>query len=191
MSALIVLLVGLVAGIGVRHRGRLPADTAHVINLWLLDVALPALTLRAMHGIVFPPNLALVIAAPYLLFVLTTAGYVLAGRALRMPREVVVALIATTAVANTSFVGIPMVTAFFGASSVPVAVLVDQLGSFLLLNTVVLGTVTISAGASLSRAELARRVLTAPALIALVAALVLRPVTFPGWLNAALGSLGG
>ncbi|WP_462188274.1 MULTISPECIES: AEC family transporter [unclassified Frankia] len=191
MSALIVLLVGLVAGIGVRHRGRLPADTAHVINIWLLDVALPALTLRAMHGIVFPPNLALVIAAPYLLFVLTTAGYVLAGRALRMPREVVVALIATTAVANTSFVGLPMVTAFFGASSVPVAVLVDQLGSFLLLNTVVLGTVTISAGASLSRAELARRVFTAPALIALVAALVLRPVTFPDWLNAALGSLGG
>ncbi|WP_041940317.1 MULTISPECIES: AEC family transporter [Frankia] len=190
MSALVVLLVGLVAGIVVRRRQRLPAQAAAVVNTWLLDIALPALVLRAMHTVTFPGNLALVVAAPYLLFALSTALYLLAARPMGLSRQTVTALVAATAVANTSFVGFPMVTVFFGASSVPIAVLVDQLGSFLLLNTVVLGAVTIIAGSSLPRAELARRVLTAPALCALVAALVLRPLTFPGWLDSALASLG-
>jgi predicted permease len=189
MSALVVLLVGLVAGIVVRRR-RPPPGAAAVVNTWLLDVALPALVLRAMHEVRFPGNLALVLAAPYLLFAVSTGLYLLAARPMRLPRETVTALVAATAVANTSFVGFPMVTVFYGAASVPIAVLVDQLGSFLLLNTVVLGVVTVVSGASLPRTELARRVLTAPALLALVAAVSLRPVTFPGWVDAALSSLG-
>ncbi|SNQ46879.1 putative permease [Frankia canadensis] len=190
MSALVVLVVGLLAGIVVRRRRHLPPGAAAAVNSWLLDIALPALVLHELHDVRFPANLALVVAAPYLLFAVTIGLYLLAARTMRLPRTTVTALIAATAVANTSFVGFPMVTVFYGADSVPIAVLVDQLGSFLLLNTVVLGTVTIVAGASLPRAELARRVLTAPALLALLAALVLRPVSFPGWLDTALASLG-
>ncbi|MCK9895583.1 AEC family transporter [Frankia sp. AgB32] len=191
MSALVVLLVGLIAGIVVRRWRRPPEGAAAMVNTWLLDIALPALVLHAMHEVRFPDNLALVLAAPYLLFAVSTGLYLLAARPLRLRRETVTALIAATAVANTSFVGFPMVTAFYGADSVPIAVLVDQLGSFLLLNTVVLSLVTVVAGASLPRAELTRRVLTAPALLALMTALVLRPVSFPGWLDSALVSLGG
>ncbi|MCL9761758.1 AEC family transporter [Frankia sp. AiPa1] len=191
MSALVVLLVGLAAGIVVRRRIHPPPAATAVVNTWLLDIALPALVLHAVHGIHFPDHLALVVAAPYLLFAVSSALYLLAARVMHLPRQTVGALIAATAVANTSFVGFPMVTAFYGADDVPTAVLVDQLGSFLLVNTVVLMMVTVVAGAALPRAELARRVLTAPALLALVSALVLRPVTFPQWLDDALVSLGG
>jgi len=190
MSALVVLVVGLVAGIVVQRRHRLPPGAVTAVNAWLLDIALPALVLHEVHAVRFPGDLALVVAAPYLLYAVTTALYLLAARPMRLGRETVTALVAATAVANTSFVGFPMATVFYGAGSVPIAVLVDQLGSFLLLNTVVLSTVTIVAGASLPRAALARRVLTAPALLALLAALALRPVTFPDWLDSALVSLG-
>lgn len=190
VSALVVLLVGLVAGICVRRRSHPPPAAAAVVNTWLLDIALPALVLHTVHLVDFPDHLALVVAAPYLLFAISCALYLFAGRLLRLPRQTVTALIAATAVANTSFVGFPMVTAFYGADDVAIAVLVDQLGSFLLVNTIVLVTVTVVAGAALPRVELARRVLTSPALLALVGALLLRPVTFPSWLDEALVSLG-
>ena len=190
MSALAVLLVGLAGGIVIRRRGGLAADAPRVINLWVLDIALPALTLHVLHGVDFPSNVGLVLLAPYLLFAVTAALHLAAGRLLRLSREVVAVLVATTAVANTSFVGIPMVTAFFGAQWVPVALLVDQLGSYLLLNTVVLTAVTAVAGARPQPRAVARQVLATPALVALVAALLLRPVTFPQWLDEALAALG-
>ncbi|MEX5712071.1 AEC family transporter [Parafrankia sp. FMc6] len=190
MSALVVVLVGLVAGVVAQRSFQLPDDAPRALNIWLLDVALPALTLHVLHGVEIPSNVAIVVAAPYLLFAVTVLIYLAAARLMRLPREVVVALLAATAVANTSFVGIPMVTAFFGEQWVPVALLADQLGSSLLLNTVVLVLVTATAGAASTPLAVARRALARPSLIALVLALALRPVGFPAWLDEALASIG-
>ncbi len=43
---------------------------------------------------------------------------------------------------NTSFLGIPMITAFFGTEMVPYGLLYDQFGSFLALSTY--GTIIIN-----------------------------------------------
>lgn len=190
MSALVVVLVGLAAGIACQRAHGFSADAPRVLGVWLLDIALPALTLRVLHDVEIPPNIVLVVAAPYLLCAVTAVIYLAAGRVLKLPREVVAALFAATAVANTSFVGFPMVTAFFGESWVPVALLTDQLGSYLLLNTVVMTVVAAAAGATASPRRIARATLTRPSLIALVVALALRPVEYPEWLDAALTSIG-
>ncbi|KPM54950.1 transporter [Frankia sp. CcI49] len=190
MSALVVVFVGLVAGAAVAHTGHLGGDAAHTLNIWLLDIALPALTLHVLHDVQIPSNIVLVVAAPYALCATTMVIYLVAARVLGLSREVVAALIAATAVANTSFVGIPMVTAFFGESWVPVALLTDQLGSYLLLNTVVLVVVTAAAGATAAPLAVARATLTRPSMLALVLALALRPVEYPAWLDEALASIG-
>jgi predicted permease len=205
VAALAVLLVGLLAGITVRRGGHAPEGSQRVLEVWVLDVALPALALKAMHEIVFPAGVGLVVAAPYLLFAVSTGCYLLLGKALRMRRDVVAALVATTAVANTSFVGIPMVTAFYGADAVPVAILVDQLGSFILLSTAVTVTVAVgadgrtagavgadgrTAGAVAGAGRVARNVVTFPPLLALLTGLALRPVELPAWLVDALAQLG-
>ncbi|WP_239311455.1 MULTISPECIES: AEC family transporter [unclassified Frankia] len=194
MSALLVLVVGLVAGIvaGVtaRRHGRVDDGAHQMVNFWVLDVALPALALHVLHSVIFPANLLLIVAGPYLLFAFGATLFLSLGRVLHLRRDVVGALIVTAAVANTSFVGIPMVTAFFGAESVPVALLVDQLGSFIIVGTAVIAVAATASGAGVTRAEIARRLLTAPALIALLTGLVLRPVAFPGWLTATLTTLG-
>ncbi|WP_416211275.1 AEC family transporter [Frankia sp. Cas3] len=194
VSALLVLVVGLMAGIvagsAARRRGQMADDAHQMVTFWVLDVALPALALRVLHSVVFPANLLLIIAGPYLLFVVGATLFLCIGRVLRLRRDVVGALIVTAAVANTSFVGIPMVTAFFGADSVPVALLVDQLGSFVIVGTVVIAVAATASGAGVTRMEIARRLFTAPALIALLTGLILRPVAFPGWLTEALTALG-
>ncbi|WP_131749527.1 AEC family transporter [Frankia sp. Cppng1_Ct_nod] len=190
MSALVVLIVGLVAGVVVRRRERVPDNAHQVINVWVLDIALPALALRVLHSVKFPANLLLVVAGPYLLFAFSIAMFLGIGRVLHLRRDVVGALIATAAVANTSFVGIPMVTVFFGAGSVPVALLVDQLGSFVIVGTVVIAVAATASGAGVTPWDVVRRLLSAPALIALLSGLALRPVDFPDWLTQALTTLG-
>ncbi|WP_018635490.1 AEC family transporter [Parafrankia elaeagni] len=191
MSALVVVLVGLVAGIAAQRAHRFAEDAPRALGIWLLDIALPALTLHVLHDVEIPSRIVLVVAAPYLLCAVTVLIYLVAARVMRLSREVVAALIATTAVANTSFVGIPMVTAFFGESWVPIALLTDQLGSYLVLNTVVLVVVTAAAGTATSPLAVARRALARPSLVALVLALALRPVEYPVWLDEALASIGG
>ncbi|ONH22966.1 AEC family transporter [Pseudofrankia asymbiotica] len=192
MSALVVLLVGLAAGIAFRRTGKASVDTQHAVTFWVLNIALPALALRVMHEVHFPGSIVAVVAMPYILFAVSAGLYMAIARPLRLGREAVYALVATTAVANTSFVGIPMVTAFFGAGDVPIAVLVDQLGSFVLLNTVVTTLVAVAAsdGTRVAPREIARRIPTAPPLLALVTGLALRPVGYPGWLTEVLTRLG-
>lgn len=192
MSAVVVLLVGLAAGIVFRRVGKTGADAQNAVTSWVLNIALPALALRVMHEVHFPGSIVAVIAVPYLLFVVSFAIYLALARPLRLGREALCALVATTAVANTSFVGIPMVTAFFGAGDVPIAVLLDQLGSFVLLNTVVTALVAFAAadGGRVAAGEIARRILTTPALLALAAGLALRPVGYPDWLTEVLTQLG-
>jgi predicted permease len=192
VSALVVLLVGLAAGAVFRHTGKVGADAQHAVGFWVLTIALPALALRVMHEVTFPRSIVAVVAVPYLLFAVTCLLYLAAARVLSLSRDTVVALIATTACANTSFVGIPMVTAFFGASQVPIAVLVDQLGSFVLLSTVVTALVATAGttGARVAPREIICRIATAPPLLALLAGLALRPVGYPGWLTTVLTQLG-
>ena len=192
MSALVVLLVGLAGGAVFRRTTKIGTDAEQAVTFWVLNVALPALALRVLHDVAFPRSIVAVIAVPYLLFAVTCALYLGLARPLRLSREAVAALIAATACANTSFVGIPMVTAFFGTSQVPIAVLVDQLGSFMLLNTVVMILVAVAGedpGAAAPR-EIARGVLTAPPLLAVIAGLALRPVHYPHWLTEVLTQLG-
>jgi len=192
VSALVVLLVGLAAGAVVRHTGKTGPDAQRAVTFWVLNIALPALALRVMHEVAFPGSIVAVVAVPYLLFAVTVAVYLVLARPLRLGREAVFALVAATVAANTSFVGIPMVTAFFGAEDVPIAVIVDQLGSFVLLNTVVTALVALGAadGSRVAPGEIARRVLSAPPLLALVAGLTLRPVGYPEWLTEVLTRLG-
>jgi predicted permease len=192
VSALVVLLVGLASGAAFRRTGTIGADAHRAVGFWALNIALPALALRVMHDVAFPRSILTVVAVPYLLFAATCAIYLVLARPLRMSREVVIALVATSACANTSFVGIPMVTAFFGASQVPIAVLVDQLGSSVLLSTA-LTTLVATAGEGDSRVEpwqIARRILTSPPLLALLGGLALRPVDYPHWLIDVLTQLG-
>ncbi|NRD58568.1 AEC family transporter [Corallococcus exiguus] len=192
MGQVIGLLgVCLVLGVLARRSGRFPEGTAPAFNVFLLNVSLPALVLRAMHRLEFAPGLVVAAAAPWLLFVGAVLFLRLLGPRLGLSRESVTALILTAGLGNTAFVGLPMAAALLGPSSVPVAVVADQLGSFLVLAT--LATLTAaraSARTELSVRTLARKVVGFAPFQALVLALLLRPFPFPDWLESVLQRLG-
>jgi predicted permease len=108
------------------------------------------------------------------------------GRALGWSREVIACLLLTAGLANTSFVGFPLVEALYGKEGLAMAVWVDQ-GQFLVLASA--GVLIAAYGSGQGRpsfADMTKKLLAFPPFIAFVAALLLHSVAFPAALKLTL-----
>lgn len=190
MSNLILLILCFIAGILLRNSKRMPINTPAVLNAFILHISVPALTLRYLHQIEFHQSMLLVVAMPWVQFVLAAAFFAYVGKWMDLPRATVGALMLTGGMANTAFFGLPMVEAYYGQQAIPTAILIDQLGSFLVLSILGVTIAGIYSSRRHSAKEIAKRVLTFPPFIALCAALLLIPVDYPSWLIDVLKRLG-
>ncbi len=183
-------LLALCFGVGVllRRLRALPANASEVLNTLILHVLLPAVILRALHTLTFQPQLLLaagmmwaVFAVAWILFSAWRRRGLEPGRA--------GALILTAGFCNTAYLGLPMVEGLLGPQALPIAVVVDQLGSFLAVSTVGVAFATAARGGAITKAALLRRVALFPPFIALVVALLSRPFAYPALLSAVLDRL--
>jgi malate permease and related proteins len=122
-------------------------------------------------------------------FAVSLVFFRLAGRVLRWSRATEGALVLTCGLGNTSFVGLPLVRAFFGPEGLPTAVLLDQLGTFLVLSTLGFATAAFASGRGLSFSRVTVRLLTFPAFLCLPLAMLLRSWEYPPFLLAVLHPL--
>jgi malate permease and related proteins len=190
MTNITMLVVCLLIGVVLRATRRVPENAHVAINGFIIHGALPALILGQIHGLRVTSELLFPVSMPWLLFALSVPVFVVLGRALRFLPEVTGALIITAGLANTSFVGLPMIETFYGAKDLSTGILIDQLGTYLVLSTLgITVACTYSSGAA-SWKEIAQRVVTFPPLIALMLALMLSPLTYPEWLAGMLHRLG-
>ena len=190
MANLILLAVCLAAGIGLRKTGRFPTATPPVLNSFIIHVSLPALAIRYIHSMKMDSSLALTAAMAWLLFGCAWLIFGTAGRFLRIDRRMTGALILVTGLGNTSFVGLPMIEAYFGREQLGTGLIADQLGSFMVLSTLGIFAAAYYSSGTVTFRQMVRKVLLFPPFQALVAALLLRPVTFPEWLLIVLDKLG-
>ena len=191
MANIVLLFACLVLGVVLRHTGKLPDNAPATINGFIIHVSLPALILAYMHRIDAGTDLIGVAAMPWLLFGAGAVLYWTLGQVLRLPRPTISALILLGGLGNTSFIGLPMIESYFGPQDLPIGILVDQLGTYLVLSTLGITVACLYSDAVTSRREIARRVATFPPLLAMILALALLPVAYPDWLDAVLVRLGG
>lgn len=190
MNNLVLLLACFSLGVLLRKANRLPTDAHLTINALVVQTALPALALKHLHAIELRWDLLQAVCLPWVAFVAAAAFFTIAGRAARWSRQTIGTLILTAGLANTSFVGVPMIEAFFGKGHVGVGIVVDQLGSYLILSTLGIIVAVRAAGQVSNRAAMLRKIVTFPPLIAVVVACLLRPFDYPDWLVTLLGRLG-
>ncbi|HXU33876.1 MAG TPA: AEC family transporter [Thermoanaerobaculia bacterium] len=193
MSNLVLLAVCLLAGILLRVSGKVGAEGSKPLNLAVLYVALPALVLEHVHGLKFERSLLLPALMPWLVFSVGAGLFLLLWRFGVLSREATGALCLTAALGNTSFVGLPMIEAYYGKGLLGVGVMADQLGTFLCLNIpgILLATrLAAREGEKTSAAEIARKVLLFPPFLTLLIAIALRPFEYPDWAHALLTRLG-
>lgn len=190
MNNLILLMLCFVAGMLLHHFKRMPANAPAVLNSFIIHVSLPALTLLYVHDLHISGDIGLMAAMGWLLFILSAGFFYLVGRWLDLPRSTVGALILMGGLGNTSFVGLPMIEAYYGHQGLTSGVIVDQLGSFLALSTLGITVAGLYSSGRPSVAEIMKRIALFPPFIALVAALLLIPLSYPEWLVAVLQRLG-
>jgi predicted permease len=177
-------------GITLRRYGRVPENAHAAINGFLINVSLPALTLLQIHSIKLQSTLAYAIAMPWLLFTIAVLFFWGAARILRFTPATTGGLILVAGLGNTAFVGLPMIETFYGANRMPIGILIDQLGTYLVLSTLGIAVAALFSSGTASGAGVLKRIYTFPPFIALFASLLLLPVEYPDWLVAVLRRLG-
>ena len=190
MTNIAMLVSCLLVGMILRATKRLPENAHVAINGFIVHVALPGLILGQIHGLRLSPELLFPVSMPWVLFALSAVVFAAVGRIMRLSTGVVGALIMTAGLANTSFVGLPMIETFYGVKDLSTGILIDQLGTYLVLSTAGITVACVYSSGTASWREIARRVVTFPPLIALALAMVLLPVSYPIWLAGVLQRLG-
>lgn len=190
MSNLILLVACFIFGMALRRVGRLSAHAPAAFNSFIIHISLPALTLLYVHDLRWDPGYALAAAMPWLHFGLAAGFFWGLGQALKLPRATLGALMLTGGLGNTSFFGLPMIETFYGREGLSTGIIVDQLGSFLVLSTLGILVANLYSSGVTSAAAIARKILLFPPFLALLAALALIPVDYPMWAMALLKRLG-
>ncbi|MDA8414092.1 MAG: AEC family transporter [Desulfobacteraceae bacterium] len=191
MANIILLAVCLLSGMGLKKTGRFPASTPSVLNSFIIHISLPALAILHIHTMKLDTSLALTASMAWLLFGCAWALFGSAGRLFRLDRKTTGALIVVTGLGNTSFVGLPMIEAYYGKEYLGIGIIADQLGSFMVLSTLGIFVASYYSSGTVSPRQMARKILLFPPFQALLLALLLRPVPFPGWTVTILEKLGG
>jgi predicted permease len=191
MSNFMMLVLCLVAGMLLRRAGRVGENAHQALNAVIVHLALPAVTLRTLHGFHFDHEHLMPVAMPWLLFAVGAALFGGLGRAMKLSRAQIGALTLVGGFGNTSFVGLPMIETLHGGDGLGLGLLIDQLGSYLALSTLgVAAAAWYAAGPRVGSKEMIRRIVTIPPVIALGLALLLRPLPFPQPFEMALARIG-
>jgi hypothetical protein len=184
LSALLLLVLCLIAGVLLRRCGRLSDEAPATLNAYVINLALPALALHHLHS-------AFGAAGAWVMFGCAAMFFGYIARWAHLDAASTGALVLTGGLANTSFVGLPMIEAWIGpGQAMAQGIVIDQLGSYLALSTLGLLLAAQYSGQPLPASAVGRRIVSFPPLIALVAAFILKPIAFPALLDDALVRLG-
>lgn len=190
MNNLILLALCFIVGVLLHRYKRMPVNTPAVLGSFIIHVSFPALILLSVHDLKISGDVGLMAAMAWILFAMSAGFFWLVGRWMNWSRPTIGALILTGGLSNTSYVGLPMIEAFYGHQGIASGIIVDQLGSFLVLSTLGITFAGIYSSGRPGFSEMVMRVLRFPPFIALLIALLLIPMEYPEWMSIVLKRMG-
>jgi len=157
-----------------------PNQTPQVLNKFIIYVSLPAMVLLYVPKIEFNINILI----PFFIsWIVTIFGFItiyFLSKQFNFNKQTTAALMLVAVLGNTSFLGIPIVTYYYGTSALPYVMIYDQLGSFLALSTY--GTIIVALYSSSSKAinfkTVIKKIIYFPPFISLIIAFLFLGVEF-------------
>lgn len=149
-----------------------PEETPLILNRFVIYISLPALILISIPRLelnlemFIPPFIAWVVMA------FSAISVLIISRLLKFSKKIEGSLMLVSVLTNSSFVGIPMITAYLGVESLPYLMMYDQLGTAMAL--AIYGTIVVayySGDGAVNKRQIAKKILTFPPFIAFVIAL--------------------
>lgn len=187
MEHLSIIFIAIIIGIAFKRFSFFPVDTATTLNLFVIYVSLPATILLQVPKLTLGQEILIPALVPWGVMALSSLMVLGLNSIFRWKREVVGSLLLVAVLGNTSFVGIPMVTAYFGDAFIPYALIYDQTATFIAL--AVYGSVIIAVygeSGTLRVKNILIKVVTFPPFITLILGLLLNGVAYPEWVTKVL-----
>ncbi|TDQ17174.1 hypothetical protein DFQ04_1826 [Algoriphagus boseongensis] len=136
MTGAVIAFAYLFLGIILQKVPNFPAPkAANWVQAYLINIVLPALALLYIPEIKPTWGLLIPISAAWFTFLISWLIFGLLGKKFNWGRNVTGCLIIVAGLANTSFLGFPVIEALYGKEGLPIALLIDQGGSFLLVSS--------------------------------------------------------
>lgn len=173
MLNIILIVVFLITGILLKKVSFIPAKLSTYLNNYLIYIVLPALALKYLPGVDLNLELILPIGSAWISFALSWLIFGSLGKVLKWPDTLTGCLIITAGLANTSFVGFPIVRALYGEEAVKIALLIDQAGSFIIVSSVAVVVASIYSAGKKRKRDVTKKILTFPPFIFFILAMVL------------------
>jgi len=177
MENFVLIAIFVLLGMLFRRLEAFPLETVRVLNMFALYVSLPAVILLKVPQIKFSSEALLPIAIAWGALLFSIVCILAAAHLLKWPRSATGVLLLVVPLGNTSFMGVPIITAFFGEAGLRHLIVFDQFGTMAIFATY--GSLVLALygkEGAVSLRAVAGRVLLFPPSIALVAGLALLPL---------------
>ena len=168
-----------------------PEQTAHVLNMFALYVSLPAVILLKIPELTLSAENIVAAIVPWSMLLLSAILVLAFARFRQWSRETTGVLLLVVPIGNTSFMGVPMVRAFFGETGIPHLILYDQLGTMLIFASYGAVILSLYSGERSNVPAIIKRALLFPPTTALLIGLALRNWSYPQVVVNTLEDLGG
>ncbi|HEY7884536.1 MAG TPA: AEC family transporter [Cellvibrionaceae bacterium] len=182
-----IIVVCLFAGLLLQWSRLAGERTAKQLNAYVITIALPCLILHELPGLSLDHTAFLPIIIAWLVMAVSILAVLGLQKVFNWSRDITACLMLLMPLGNTGFVGIPLIKVLLGTEGVPYAILYDQFGTFLALNTIGIAIAASYSGNGQSIGSIGKKIITFPPFISLLVAFALLPFTYPSWLDAGLG----
>lgn len=171
MANFILIGICILAGIFFRKSKTLPKDAHKGINAWIIYLALPAVSFKYLPHITWTKELLFPALAPVVVWMFGWLFITLYSQFRNISKATSGGLKLISSLSNTSFVGFPLIIAYFSEKELAVAIICDQV-TFTLLSTIgIIVAIRSSQQQKLNVKLVLKKVLTFPPLIGCILAL--------------------
>lgn len=191
MTNFLLIFICIISGMLIAKFGNLPKDSHKGINTWVLYIALPAASLRYVPYINWNKEMLLPALMPIVVWLGSCIAINIYKKISKIDQATYATLILTCGLTNTSFLGFPLVSAYFGEDKISIAIICDQI-NFLLFSTLgLIVAVKASGRGDLDSKKILKKVLKFPPFIGFIIALVIPNFIDISSLNTLLDKLSG
>ena len=192
MNNLYLVITCLLIGLFLQRIQRFPKDASVSLNAYVIYVALPAVILVEIPKLTLDMQALIPVIAAWVVMAASALLVFVVARAMRWSIAVTGSLMLTVTLGNTSFVGFPLLEAYLGSEAIVHAILYDQFGTFIALNT--FGVIAASYysrdhNEAPTLGSIIKAIATFPPFIALIAAMILRWVNYPEVVSSVLSRI--
>ena len=167
-----------------------PDNSAITLNKFVIFISLPAMIFLQIPKLTLSFDVIIPVIISWSVIIISAILIFLLSKLLNFSKEITGALMLVAVLTNSSFLGIPIIEAYYKDAALPYIMVYDQLGTFLALATYgTFITAYYSAKTQITFSIISYKIITFPPFIALIISLFCIGIEFPPTAQTVLSSL--